>query len=479
MTTTNPSPRVSPGTLKLIELAKSLRLPKDSLKRFLQAGYVPQPKQLIFHAAARAADSTDNAKEIGFGGARGPGKTHATFAQVALDDCQRVAGLKVLFLRKVAKSANEAIEDLRQSVLFKTPHRYKEQKSTIIFPNQSRIILGHFQYEKDIDNYLGLEYDIIVIEEATQLSQSKIDKIKSCNRSSKDGFRPRRYYTTNPGGVGHQWFKSRFITPFREGKAAEAANKTKFIPATSKDNKKLNKEYVKDELEPLTGWLREAWLNGNWDVFAGQYFDKFNYDLHTFDDSHFFTPEFLKANWENIMPWGGFDWGFVHWAVFYLGYKYEGQIYILDECAVRKQLDQQIAKEIVETCARWNLKPSQLRSIAAGTDCFETNTQTGKTKADVFADHGVYLTQANTSRQTGWSKILTLLGDVDQGINPTVKINRRCRMLIEQLPALEHNPDKPGDVKKTNADDNGFGGDDAGDGVRYFVMDDNESTGIF
>ncbi len=200
----------------MIQQAKELGVPADSLKRFLIAGYIPQPKQLQFHAAARGSDDPDNANEIGFGGARGGAKTHATFAQVALDDCQRIPGLKVLFLRKVSKSANEAIEDLRTSVLFQTPHQFREQKSTIVFPNKSRIIIGHFQHEKDIDNYLGLEYDVIVIEEATQLSQSKVDKIKTCNRSAKKGFRPRRYYTTNPGGIGHSWFKTKFIVPFRK-----------------------------------------------------------------------------------------------------------------------------------------------------------------------------------------------------------------------------------------------------------------------
>jgi len=465
------------STIEFLHLAKALGVPRDTIERFLKAGYVPQPKQLEFHAAARAADLGGEAIDIGFGGARGPGKTHATFAQVALDDCQRIPGLKVLFLRKVAKAANEAIEDLRQSVLFATPHRFKEQKSTIIFPNGSRILLGHFQYEKDIDNYLGLEYDIIVIEEATQLSESKIEKIKTCNRSAKPGFRPRRYYTSNPGGIGHGWFKAKFITPFRN--KTEKKNQTKFIPATAKDNKKLNADYIKTVLEPLTGWLREAWLNGNWDVFAGQFFDKFDYELHTAPDSAFFTPKSLAANWENLMPWGGFDWGFIHWAVFYLAYKYEGKIYVLDECAVRKHLDEQIAKEIAATCQRWNLKPSQLRNIAAGTDCFEVNSQTGESKADVFTKHGVYLNPANTSRQPGASKILTLLGDIKQGIKPTVIINRRCTMLIENLPALIHNPKKPGDVLKVNADDEGRGGDDPYDGFRYLVMDDTDSTGIF
>jgi len=475
---TNPTiPRVSPATLRLINLAKSLGLPKDSLKRFLTAGYIPQPKQLQFHAAAREADFEENANELGFGGARGPGKSHATFAQVALDDCQRVAGLKVLFLRKVAKSANEAVEDLRSSVLFKTPHVYREQKATIIFPNKSRIILGHFQTEKDIDNYLGLEYDIIVIEEATQLSHSKIEKIKTCNRSSKPGFRPRRYYTTNPGGVGHQWFKATFVTPFRNG--TEKENKTKFIPATSKDNKKLNSEYIKDVLEPLTGWLRKAWLDGDWDVFAGQFFDKFRYDLHTAPDSAFFTPVYLAEHWPNVQPWGGFDYGYRHWAVFYLGYKYDGILHVLDECAVRLRLIPQIAEAITETCGRWGLKPGQLRNIAAGTDCFETNSQTGDSIDVALQKHGIYVNPAKTSRVAGASRILTLIGDPEASVPPTIIINRRCRMLIDNLAAMQHDPNKAGDVLKVNADENGFGGDDPYDALRYLVMEDSDSTGIF
>ena len=468
--------RVSPKMVRYLKLAASLGVKKDQMKRFLDAGYVSQPKQLEFHAAARAADDTENAREIGYGGARGGGKTHTTFAQVALDDCYRFPGLKVLFLRKVAKSANEAVEDLRQKVLFRTPHKFKENKNTIVFPNGSRIILGHFQYEKDIDNYLGLEYDIIVIEEATQLSQSKIDKIKTCNRSSKPGFRPRRYYTTNPGGIGHSWFKNKFVMPFRA--KTEEANKTKFIPSTVYDNKKVNAEY-KGELESLTGWLRKAWLDGDWDVFAGQFFDKFRYDLHTKDDSVFFTSDYISKNWENLQPWGAFDYGFVHWSVFYLGYKYDGKLYILDECAVRKSLVSQIGDAITETCGAWGLKPSQLRNIAAGTDCFATNSQTGDSIADALANKNIYINPAKTARMAGASKILTLIGDADLSIQPTAIINRRCRMLVEQLGTMIHNPTKAGDVLKVNADENGQGGDDGYDAFRYFCMEDTGSTGLF
>ncbi|MFO7716157.1 phage terminase large subunit, partial [Desulfosarcina sp.] len=98
-----------------------------------------------------------------------------------------------------------------------------------------------FQNESDIDKYLGLEYDIIVIEEATQLSEIKVTKIRGSLRSSKPGWRPRMYLSTNPGGVGHAWFKRRFVLPWR----SKSESDTIFIPANYKDNKFLDEGYIK------------------------------------------------------------------------------------------------------------------------------------------------------------------------------------------------------------------------------------------
>lgn len=471
MTAINKQPRVPASVLKLIEAAKAAGVPKDSLKRFLAAGYVPQPKQLLFHAAARAADFEDNPNEIGFGGARGGGKTHTTFAQVALDDCQRIPELKVLFLRKVSKAATEAIEDLRLSVLRQTPHHFRVQKSTIVFPNKSRIIVGHFAHEKDIDNYLGLEYDIIVVEEATQLSASKIEKIKTCNRSSKEGFRPRMYYTTNPGGVGHQWFKKKFVEPFRKG----IETLTRFIPSTARDNKKLNKEYVKTVLEPLTGWLREAWLNGNWDVFAGQFFGNFSYERHVLP-----VEAMPRPKEQNLEVWCSLDYGYKHWMMCYLFCRFDGIIYCLDELAMRKTLISEYCEHIKEMLGRWNLELGDLDNFYAGADVFGKKGDTGESYADEFAACGVHLRAANTSREQGAGKILQLLGDASlkQPIEPAVKISSSCVKLIETLPVLEHNPDRPNDVLKIDCDDQGEGGDDAYDAFRYGVNVTN-STGVF
>jgi len=69
----------------------------------------------------------------------------------------------------------------------------------------------------------------------------------------------------------------------------------------------------------------------------------------------------------------------------------------------------------------------------------------------------------------GWAEILQRLGDRSAGIAPTLFIHRRCARLIETLPALQHDPNRPEDVLKVDADEDGVGGDDAADCLRYLV----------
>ncbi len=63
------------------------------------------------------------------------------------------------------------------------------------------------------------------------------------------------------------------------------------------------------------------------------------------------------------------------------------------------------------------------------------------------------------------------LGDPDAGIQPTLFIHRDCTRLIECLPSLQHDPNRPEDVLKVNPDDDGIGGDDAADALRYLYAE--------
>lgn len=454
------------STLELIKTAKSCGVPKDSLERFLLAGYVPQPKQMLFHGYARLADTIGELDEIGYGGARGGGKTHCGFAQIGIDDCQKFPNLSVLFLREKAGSAEESMQKLCTRILPRVPHR--PTRSIIYFPNGSSIKIGHFQYEKDINQYLSLEYDVIFIEQAEQLSQSKIEEIKTVNRTSIPGFKPRTYYTFNPGGVSHTFLKNKFIKPQRDGNETT----TRFVFANVSDNKKVDKFY-RSKLESLSGWKKKAWLDGDWDIFAGQYFETFSFQDHVIDPNE--VPDLTAIPDLNI--WCALDYGFKHYTVCYLLCEYDGDIYVIDEYAARKQLISTNAAGIKDMLTQNGVDISMLSNFVAGADVFAKKGDSGESFADEFFRCGIDLHTANTSRKAGAGKILQMLGDKKQEIEPSLRISSRCHGLIECLPAMMHNPNDPEDVLKVDTDDQGRGGDDWYDAFRYGVMVNN-SLGI-
>ena len=210
----------------------SLECPKSQITHFLTSQYIPLPWQWKFHAEARLADFNQVTK-IGVGGASGPGKSHAVFAQVTLDDCQSIPNLKFLFLRQTGKAARESFEDLISKVLRgKVKYTYNKTNNILNFENGSRVILGGFQDERDKDAFIGIEYDGIAIEELNQLTEDKVNKLLGSMRTTKEHWKPRLYASFNPGGIGHDFVKRLFIEAHRNG----TETKTRFLPANYKDN---------------------------------------------------------------------------------------------------------------------------------------------------------------------------------------------------------------------------------------------------
>jgi len=456
------APRLTASMERYAEAARAAGVSREQLGRFLAAGIVLQPRQLQASAAARDCDRAEGPLEIGYGGARGGGKSHWLLAQMAVDDCQRRPDLKCLLLRKVGKAGKESFEDLRLRILKGLPHSYRRQEGVLYFPNGSRIILGHFKDEKDVDAYLGLEYDVIGVEEATTLTFSKYRAVRTCNRTSKPDWRPRTYSTTNPGNIGHAWYRERFITPHQ--KREETA--TRFVPATVDDNAFLNAEYTSN-LDSLTGWQLRAWRYGDWDIAAGQFFTTFRRDVHA-------IPAFpLPQGWRK---WCALDYGFTHYtAVYLLAEDGDGTLYLVDEHAERGWLPQRHAPAIHAMLARHDLKISDLWKFVAGPDVFARRglkEGEAQTIAETYEALGIKLEPANDDRVNGAGEMLSRLGDVnaDPPILPRLFIFNRCARLLECLPALLHDPHRPEDVLKVDCDEDGVGGDDYYDAARYGVM---------
>lgn len=464
---------------RFIQAAYTAGCPRDQLVNLISAGVVLQERQLEASAAARLCDYADGPTEIGYGGARGGGKSHWMLVQIAVDDCQRYPGLKCLLLRKVGKALREGFEDLLRRTLGNLEYTYNSSQHRLTFPNGSVIILGHFQKESDIDGYLGLEYDVIGVEEATTLSASKVKAIRTCNRTSKSGWRPRMYYTTNPGGIGHTWFVDKFIKPHRRRThaelrprrpgtpicaLAEQTGSTRFIPATVDDNRCVNADY-EQQLGELTGWQLRAWRYGDWDIAAGQFFTTFRRDIHG-----------IPVRWRTIprdwKVWASFDYGWTHYTSVHLHtMDGDGTRYTFDEHAARGWLVERHAEAIHTMLARWNIPISRLSTFVAGSDVF-VKKQNGGTIAADYKAYGIRLKQANTDRINGAGEILRLLGDVDapKPIAPKWYIFETCGRLLDCLPALQHDPHNPEDVLKWDTDEDGNGGDDPYDDARYGMM---------
>src|ERR1051325_2508966 len=367
----------------------------------LSAGIVLQPRQLAASAAARLCDRAGGPTAIGFGGSRGGGKSHWLLAQMGGDDCQRVPGLRCLLLRKVGKANVEHFDDLRRRLFKGLKHEFSAYKGVLRFANGSPIRAGHYQAEQDIDNYLGLQYDVIGVEEATTLTSRKYLDVSTCSRTSKPNWRPRIYATTNPGGVGHAWFRAKFIVPFQRREEME----TRFIPARVTDNRWNNPEY-KRVLENLTGWQRRAWLDGDWDIAAGQFFTMFRREVHVAEDF-----DDLRAR----EGFAALDYGVAHYTVALLGCTDgDGNSFVVDEHAERLWLPQRHAAAIKAMLARHRvpvegrslrvekletrpLEVSDLKRFVAGADVFSRQSD-GTTIAAQYARNGIALRCANTDR---------------------------------------------------------------------------------
>ena len=415
--------------------------PIDQTQRFIHAGYAALPNMMPFHIAARQV--TPGRREIALDGTRGSAKSHATIAQVALDDCQAHPGLKFLFLRQTAKAAGESFDDLVNKVLMGIKHEHNTEKVT--FPNGSRIVVGGFHDEGDIAKYIGIEYDGLVLEEATQIPGDRYEQLAGSVRTSRQDWIPRIYLTFNPGGVGHQYYKDRFIQPSRNNNETTTF---RFF-SSYKDNPFLDLGY-RLYLEGLTGDLAKKWRDGDWDVFEGQAFSQWRYDRHVIQ------PKVLPDSW---VRWRAIDWGLTapFCCYWYARDPDNGRIYVYRELYKAGLNDRQQARAILDMTPPDESIPFTFADPAMWGKKSVENIIT--TTADTYAANGVPLTKADNDRLSGKRKVDRALDDLPDG-RPGLIVFSTCPNMIRTLPALSHDKIKLEDVD-TDGEDHAY------DNLRY------------
>lgn len=387
-------------------------------KKQLELKGMPSPKQIEFFEA-RAA-------HIAYGGARGGGKSWAMRRKFVLL-ASHYSGLRLLLLRRTFPEL-EANHIMPLRAELEGYARYSSEKKMFTFPNGSIIRLGYCDSEADVFQYQGQEYEVIGFEEATQFTEFQMKYISTCNRTTRTDFKPRIYYTCNPGGVGHDYIKRLFID--RQYTEFEDPDDYVFIPAKVSDNKALmeaDPQYVKN-LMSLPDHLRKAYLDGEWDVIEGQYFSEFQRTLHVID------PFPIPAHWKKFRA---MDWGYNDpCCVLWFAVAPDKHIYVYREYYERQRLAVDVAHTVKSMSGTENIS-----YMVASPDAWQhrgtRDVNLGECIADTFAWNGVPLLKADNDRLSGWQRVHENLAIAPDGV-PYVQIFSSCRNLIRTLPLLTY-----------------------------------------
>lgn len=432
----------------------------------------PNERQKLFLAS--------HAKHIGYGGARGGGKSWAV-RDKAKRLCLRFKGIKVLIVRRTyPELVNNHINQLRDEL--NGIAKYNKSEKMFTFSNGSTIKFGYCNNDNDLDQYQGAEYDVIFLDEATQLQEMWIKKITACVRGVND-FPKRIYYTCNPGGASHGYIKRLFIDKQYEN--GEVPSDYEFIQALVTDNKALMEsqpDYIK-QLEALPPKLREAWLYGRWDIFEGQFFEDFrttpDIDLCakagiTVEEAleqrrftHVIEPFEPPRGW-NIMR--SYDFGYNkpfslgYWAVDYDGVLYRimemyGCTQTPDE-GVKWSPDEQFKRIVdLERTHPW-LKGRKIVDSVADPAIWDASR--GESIADTAARYGIYFSPGDNERIPGWMQVHYRMQFSEDGY-PRMYIFSNCKAAIRTIPLMMYSETKPEDID-TKLEDH------CPDEIRYMCM---------
>jgi phage terminase large subunit len=398
------------------------QMANDSERRVLHIPGEPNERQKVFFAS--------HTKFVAYGGARGGGKSWALRRKLVLM-CLRYGGLRALLVRRSlpelkANHLRPMLAEYGQLV------EYSERDKALYFPNGSSISLGYCSSDRDTLRYQGQEYDVIAIDEATQLSEYQFSIFKACLRGATDA--PKRFYLTcNPGGIGHAWVKRLFVDrEFRDGERGEDYT---FIPATVFDNDALSRfdpDYV-ERLKSLPPRLRDAWLYGKWDIFEGQFFSEFDVSRHVCKEKA------IPKSKQTVLA---FDYGFDMLAAYICIAYGDGQVYVADEyCAPGLTLGA-AAEKLASLCRGYDVDYA-----VASPDLWNRRQDSGRSGFEIMQScPGMPpMRAADDRRVAGWRVVREYLAVGESG-EARLQINERCRELIRTLPALLYDKTNPEDA---------------------------------
>lgn len=468
----------------------------------IELGWWPQPRQLRFlracgmgHPFGAGEPGDVEAEVVGYGGAAGGGKSDALL-MMGIVAGLTWPGCKVGFFRRTYPELDGPGGAIQRSLeLMSGWAHWNGGKRRWILPTGSLIQFCHCQREADVYRYQSQQFDLLLLDEATHFTEFQVRYLRTRNRATVDGVRPIAAMGTNPGNVGHLWFKREFVDagPAERVQVVDVEGEGEehlFVPARLSDNAILEERDpgYRRRLMRQPAALRRALLEGDWDVFAGQVFGEFRRDVHVVRPFELEAPPLSpprgaggreeaprgaggRGEGEGEMERGEQGKGWVRWRAVDWGYAApmcclwlakdldSGQVVVYRELYEAGLTDPEQVERIVELTGEEKIKatvadPSMWTKRSTERETVST--------ADVYRRGGVRLRRADNDRLGGKRRVHEALavGGEEGGVTPPLQIFETCGNLVRTLPALPYDQVRVEDVD-TGAEDHAY------DALRY------------
>lgn len=375
-----------------------------------------------------------------FGGAAGGGKSYGQLIDGLLYALKYPKSKQIIF-RSTFADLEKSLIRTSMDLYPLSIADYNSSKHTWKFKNGSIVDFGYIQYEKDVYQYQSAEYDVIRFDELTHFTEFMYTYMISRCRGANP-YPKCIKSSTNPGGVGHNWVKERFIdigapNVIHTCKLETGETTTRiFIPSLVQDNKFMltyDPDYIK-RLDALPEKERRALKYGDWDIFDGQFFTEFKRDIHVIE------PFEIPKDWYIYFV---MDYGLDKLAGYWIAVDYNNNAYVFREVYESNLLVSQARDKIK------GMTNEQIYLYLAPPDLWNRHKETGKSTADIFEEGDITLYKTNNDRIQGWLQMKEWLKPYkdEQGcMTARLKIFNTCKNLIRCLPQVQHDEKRVGDI---------------------------------
>jgi hypothetical protein len=356
-----------------------------------------------------------------------------------------------LHMRRTMPQLRETLDRAHRMFVKFDPHvEFSKENHRYTFSSGYKYTFGHCRQENDYEDYLSQQYTWLGLDEAYQFTLKQFEELDARVRSADPVLvkllRTRLMSNPAPG-----WLKETFVDPAPEGNVilrkkitdpATGQSKHKtilFLPAKLDDNPdKAFVESYKFKLLSKPAHIRARYLYGDWDSQEGGYFeDDFNPAVHVVE------PYKIPRDWPKFraMDWGYKAPGTIGWFAL----DPDENLILFHEFNFRLMTDAACADRVIEIEKKFGFwDPSERKSRLNGvadTQLWEKRGDSGRSKAQVFADKGIYWQPADKAdMQRNAERLVTRLRDYDENSPPGLMVFNTCRETRKMLAGIQVDP---------------------------------------